>query len=59
MFNIHPNTVRFYEEIVFLPQITRKEINLKNNIGRVLEDGIIRQHHEIYLSAQRRVKKVN
>ena len=24
-FNIHPNTVRFYEEIGFLPQIPRKE----------------------------------
>lgn len=24
-FNIHPNTVRFYEEIVFLLQIPRKE----------------------------------
>ena len=24
-FNIHPNTVRFYEEIEFLPKIPRKE----------------------------------
>ena len=24
-FNIHPNTVRFYEKIGFLPQIPRKE----------------------------------
>ena len=34
-----------------------KENNLKNDIGRILEDGMIRQHHEIYLSDPRRVEK--
>ena len=31
-FNIHPNTVRFYEEIVFWPQIPRKENYNKDKI---------------------------
>ena len=30
-FNIHPNTVRFYEKIGFLPQIPRKENRYRSN----------------------------
>lgn len=34
-----------------------KNNNLKNDIGRVLENGMTRKHHEIYLSDPRRVAK--
>lgn len=45
-----PETIKKIKEYI-------KENNLKNDIGRVLEDGMIRQHHEIYLSDPRRVEK--
>ena len=42
-----PETIKKIKEYI-------KENNLKNDIGRILEDGMIRQHHEIYLSDPRK-----
>lgn len=45
-----PATIYKIEEYI-------KSHNLKNDIGRVLGNGMIRRHHEIYLSDPRRVKE--
>lgn len=45
-----PATIYKIEEYI-------KSHNLKNDIGRVLGNGMIRRHHEIYLSDPRRVEK--
>lgn len=45
-----PASVEKIEEFI-------KNNNLKNDIGRVLENSITRKHHEIYLSDPRRVAK--
>ena len=37
-FNIHPNTVRFYEKIGFLPQIPRKKIDIEYIIKFIMNN---------------------
>lgn len=47
-----PKTMNIIEEYI-------KSNNLKNDIGSILDDGIVRRHHEIYLSDPRRTKTEN
>lgn len=47
-----PKTIKEIEEYI-------QNNNLKNDIGSILENGIIRRHHEIYLSDPRKSKVEN
>ena len=46
----------YYDEPKTIKEIEKyiTDNNLKNDIGRSLEHGMIRRHHEIYLSDPRR-----